>query len=175
MKLKHFFLTRNRREQWLITVFLLGLAAVWLSDAFGRTGAAWREWRAAGDAADTQAVWLGRQAQIEAAAAAAAGNLDPARTYDATRLVAAVNTLASAAGFRPSIDPPQTRRTPQFAYHTVKVTVRRASLAALLGFYDELAKQAPYLSLEQIAVQNERGSPGQLTATLQISAPQIVK
>lgn len=175
MKLKRFFQTRSRREQWLITVFLLGLAAVWLADSLGRAGAAWREWRSVGAAADTQELWLGRQAQIEAAAAAAAGNLDPARTYDATRLVGAVNTLATGAGFRPQIDPAQTRRTPQFAYHTIKVTVRRASLAALLGFYDELAKQAPYLSLEQISVQAERGSQGQLTATLQISAPQIVK
>ncbi len=47
--------------------------------------------------------------------------------------------------------------------------------AALLSFYDELAKQAPYLSLEQIATQTQRASPGMLDVTLQISATQITK
>jgi hypothetical protein len=44
-----------------------------------------------------------------------------------------------------------------------------------LKFYDELAKQAPYLNLESIALQTDRSAPGALNATLQISATQITK
>jgi hypothetical protein len=38
-----------------------------------------------------------------------------------------------------------------------------------------LAKQSPYLNLEQIAMQTERTAPGLLNVTLQISATQIAK
>ncbi len=171
--MKRFFQGRTKREQWLVTLLVLGVAAVWLEASLGRARAAWQDWRAAGVAAATQQLWLDRRGEIEAAAAKAVGNLDPARTYDATRLVTAVTTLAKNAGLQPAIEPPQTNRTPQFAFHSIKVTLRRANLAALLAFYDELTKQAPYLNLEQIAVQTERGNSGQLTATLQISSTQI--
>ncbi|MBI2497651.1 MAG: general secretion pathway protein GspM, partial [Opitutae bacterium] len=74
-----------------------------------------------------------------------------------------------------TIDPPVTQRTPQFAYHTIKVTFRRANLPALLNFYDELTKQAPYLNLESMALQTDRAAAGALNVTLQVSATQIVK
>ena len=50
------------------------------------------------------------------------------------------------------------------------MTFRRANLPALLHFYDDLAKQAPYLNLESIAVQIDRSAGGLLNATLQISS-----
>jgi hypothetical protein len=74
-----------------------------------------------------------------------------------------------------AIDQPVPQRTPQFVYNSAKVTFRRANLPALLNFYDELAKQAPYLNLESISLQTERANPGAINATLQISATQITK
>ncbi len=170
--MKALFQARTRREQWLVTVLVLGAAAAWLTAALDRARAGWLGWRAESSAAKTQQIWLDRQGEIEAAAAKAVGNLVPERTHDPTRLVTTVTSLATGAGLQPAIEPPQTKRTAQFAYHTIKVTFRRANLAALLNFYDELAKHAPYLNLEQISVAAERGPAGQLTATLQISATQ---
>jgi hypothetical protein len=121
-------------------------------------------------------LWLDRREDIETRSAAAVRNLDPAKTKDATRLVGTINSLATAAGLGGvAIEPPQTQVTPQFAYHNAKVSFRRANLAALLSFYDELAKQAPYLNLESIQLQTERTAPGLVNASLQISATQITK
>ena len=173
--MKRLFQGRTKREQWLVTVLVLGAALAWLDTALRRVRTAGGDFRTASAAAATQQLWLDRQGEIEAAAAKAVGNLDPARTHDATRLVTTVTTLATGAGLQPSIDPPQTNRTPQFAYHSIKVTIRRAQLPALLRFYDELAKQTPYLNLEQISVQTERANTGQLTAVLQVSSTQIAK
>lgn len=172
--MRAWFQARQRREQLLITAFIVIAAVVWLSSATGRFRTRWQEWRSARAELATQQVWLDRRQEIESAATAAVRTLDPARTYDATKLVATITSLTSGAGLAPSIDAPVTQRTAQFAYHTSKVTLRRANLAALLKFYDELGKQAPYVNLDQIGLQTERSAPGLLTVTMQISATQIL-
>jgi hypothetical protein len=172
---RRWFQSRNRREQVLVTAFVVLGALIWLSSAAGRVRVRWADWRSTRTDVAAQQLWLDRRLEIESQAGAAVRNLDPARTFDATKLVASVTSLAASAGLTPAIDTPVTQRTPQFAYHTVKVTFRRATLNSLLGFYDELSKQAPYLNLEQIALQSERSTPGMLNATLQISATQITK
>lgn len=173
--MRNWFQARQRREQVLITAFIAMAAVVWISSATGHLRERWQAWRSGRAELATQQLWLDRQQEIEQAAATAVKNLDPARTMDGTRLVATITTLATGAGLTPAIDSPVTQRTTYFAYHTSRVTLRRTNLAGLLRFYDELAKQAPYLNLEQIAVQTERGTPGLLNVTMQISATQIVK
>lgn len=173
--MRNWFQSRNRREQLLVMFFTVMAALVWLGYGAGRLQkriAGWRSTR--GDLA-AQQLWLDRRQEIEAQSVAAVRNLDPARTLDATKLVATVTSLATGAGLQPAIDSPVTERTPQFAFHTAKVTFRRANLPALLNFYDEMSKQAPYLSLESIVLQTDRGAAGALNATLQISATQITK
>ncbi len=173
--MRAWFSARNRREQVLVTVFALMLALAWLFAAAGRVRTRLDAWRSARAEHTAQQLWLDRQAEIESRSASAVSNLDPTRTYDATRLVATVSTLANGAGLSPAVDPPVTQRTPQFAYHTARVTFRRAALPALLNFYDEVNKQAPYLNLERIAVQTDRGAVGALNVTLEISATQIIR
>ena len=173
--MRTWFQSRNRREQLLVTFFIVLGALIWLSSASSRLRLRWADWRSTRGDVAAQQLWLDRQKEIETQAGAAVRNLDSARTLDATKLVASVTSLATGAGLTPAIDTPVTQRTPQFAYHNVKITFRRATLPALLNFYDELAKQAPYLNLEQIALQTERSAPGMLNATLQISATQITK
>jgi hypothetical protein len=173
--MKAWFQRRNRREQLLITTFVVLGALTWLSGATGRLRTQIDAWRSTRVALSAQQLWLDRQDEIAKRSTAAIGNLDPARTYDATKLVATVTTLAGGAGLTVTVDSPVTQRTQQFAYHTAKVTFRRSALPALLKFYDELSKQAPYLNLEQIAVQTDRAAVGTLNVTMQISATQIAK
>ncbi|MDI1335455.1 MAG: general secretion pathway protein GspM [Lacunisphaera sp.] len=169
------FQSRNRREQLLVTLFVIMGALIWLSSAAGRLNTRLSTWRSTHTDLGAQQLWLDRQKEIEESSLAAVRNLDPARTFDATKLVATVTSLASGASLQPTIDSPVTQRTNQFALHTIKVTFRRANLPALLNFYDELSKQAPYLNLESVALQTDRSAAGALNATLQISATQIVK
>lgn len=173
--MRNWFQSRNRREQLLVTFFIVLGALIWLTSAAGRLRTGWAGWRSTQTELGTQQLWLDRQQEIEASSTSAVRNLDPARTLDATKLVATVTSLASGAGLQPNIDSPVSQRTPQFAYHTIKVTFRRANLPALLKFYDELTKQAPYLNLESVGLQTDRAAAGTLNVTLQVSATQIVK
>jgi len=171
--MKRWFQRRLPREQGLVVVFAVLGALIWLSVANGRLRAQLSDWRASDSELTAQQLWLDRQQAITTQAATAVRNLEPARTYDATRLVTTVTSLAGAAGLAPAIDPPVTQRTSQFAYHQIRVSFQRASLGALLKFSDELARQAPYLSLEQIALQADRAAADTLSVTLLISATQI--
>lgn len=173
--MRTWFELRPRREQVLITVFVVMAAATWFFSALGRVRGRVDGWRSTQSALSAQQLWLDREADIEARSAAAVRNLDPVRTQDATRLVGTINSLATTAGLNATIETPKTQLTQQFAYHNAAVTFRRTTLPALLAFYDELAKQAPYLNLESINLETDKSAGGAINAKLEISATQITK
>jgi hypothetical protein len=173
--MRAWFETRPRREQILVTVFVVMAALTWVFSSLGRLRTRVSEWRSTQAVSASQKLWLDRRDDIETRSAAAVRNLDPAKTLDGTRLQGTINSLAAAAGLSVTIEPAQVQRTSQFIYFNSKVSFRRANLPALLSFYDELAKQAPYLNLESIVLQTERTAPGVINATLQISSMQITK
>ncbi len=172
--MRAWFNGRSRREQLLVTLFVLLGAGIAFTSAARRLRAEVAAWRSARLEQTAQQLWLDRREEIERRAASAVSNLDPSRTYDATGLAATITRLASSAGLSPAVDPAVTQRTPQFAYHTARVTFRRASLPALLRFYDDLAREAPYLNLEQVAVLSDR-APGVVNVTAEISATQVIR
>ncbi|WP_438480160.1 GspMb/PilO family protein [Oleiharenicola lentus] len=173
--MKHWLQTRTLREQLLVTVLIIAAVVVWLFAASDRVSARVTEWKTVRKQLVSQQLWLDDQARIEARTAESIKHLDPARTLDPTKLVAALTTLAQQAGLQPSIDAPQTQTSTQFNYHTVRVNFRKVSMGSLLTFYDELTKQVPYLNLEFINLQADKARTGQLDATLQIVAPQVAK
>lgn len=172
--LKSLFLGRLLREKVLVFVFVLLGALIWLSSAGERLGTNLRGFRAAASELRTQALWLDNRAAIEKAAADAAQHLDPSKTYDATFLVAEVMAMARRSGLTVNTEPPRTLRSPQFAVHTVQVTTRRAELASVLRFYQDLTSKAPYLGLERISVQGDRTAPGTLNITIQIASVELL-
>jgi uroporphyrinogen-III decarboxylase len=173
--MKQYFLQRSHREQMLLTLFVVFAGAIWIFAAAGRLRARLQEARLAHADSAAQQLWLDRQADIEARAAAAIKSLDPARTFDATRLASEISTMAREAGLTINTEPPRTTQTPQLAIHSVQVTSRRAALSALLKFYEALNERAPYLGLEQCSLLVERNSGGLLTATLQVSSVEVIR
>lgn len=172
--LKAWFLGRLLREKVLVLGFVLLGALIWLSSAAEAMKVNQRSLAAAKSELDAQGLWLDNRAVIEEAARSAASNLDASKTFDATFLVAEVTGMARRAGLTVNTEPPRTQRSPQFAIHTVQVSTRRAELAAVIRFYQELASKAPYLGLEQISIQGDRGAPGMLNVTLQIASVELL-
>jgi hypothetical protein len=173
--MKRFLNQRSRREKVLVLVLALAGAVVWLSSALGRARDSWRDGRSVAVQLEDQNLWLERKTDIENRAAIAVRNLDPAKTLDLTHLVGEVSALAAQAQLSPSIDSPRTQRTEDFAYHTVQVTFRRTKLPALITFYRELNKRAPYLALEQCAIVADRSNPADLNATFSIFSVEVVR
>jgi hypothetical protein len=173
--MKTYFMRRTRREKFLVLALVSALAAVWLVTAGGRLRARWQEHRSVASERADQKLWLERRPAIEERAARAVKNLNPARTLDATHLVGEISALAAQAGLSPGIDPPHTERTPQFAYHTVQVSVRRAALESLVKFYRALGERAPYLALEHCAIVADRANPAQLNASFTIFSVEVLR
>lgn len=164
--MRRFFLARTMRERALLLAFLLLAAAAWLPSALGRLAVWRREWRSAAIDDQAQRGWIERRAEIEARASTAGQALDPAKTLDAARAFAELNRMA--AGLGAEIVTQRSERSEQFAVHSVQVSIRRADLAGLLRFYEQLVARAPYLGIEQCSISSDRAAPGQLNAVFRI-------
>ncbi len=171
--MKKYFLSRSSREK-LLVLALVGVAALaWLFGALGRTRQRWDEWRSLQVERETQQIWLGNQKSIEARAAKAVQQLDPAKTLNGTRLVGELNTLATGAGLNAEVSGQRSERTTQFAFHSAQITFRRADMGSLVRFYQALSQRSPYLGLEQVSLTQDRGAPGMINATFRVVAAEL--
>lgn len=168
------FSSLSMREQALLVVFAVLVGVVWLTSAAARLRGEWRDWRTARSDVEAQQFWLDRSADIARRNAEAAKSLDPARTFDSTRLVSEVSAMAREAGLTISTESPRTTKTANFTINVVQATARRATLAAAIKFYEELGKRAPYLGLEECTLQAERGGNGSLSVTLRVASVEVV-
>lgn len=167
------FLARSLREKVLLVAFALLLASTWLASVAGRSRVLVAEAQAVAAARADQALWLGNRTAIEAQAAQATARLDPARTLNGARLVGELSALAAQAGLAPEVSGQRTERTTQFAFHSAQVSFRRADLAALVRFYEEVGRRSPYIGLEQVSLTVDRAAPGSLNATFRVVAAEI--
>ena len=173
--MKAWFIAKLFREKVLVIGFVLLAALIWLSSSSGRLSKTRLGFKAAGTELKTQSYWLNNRADIEKAADLAIKNLDLSKSYDATFLVAEVMAMAKRAGLAVNTEPPRTQSSSQFAVHTVLVSIRRAEMGAVLRFYQELSARAPYLGLEEISMQGDRGAPGMLNLNLRIASVELIR
>lgn len=171
--MKRYFITRSLREKALLVAFVGLGALVWVFSAAGRARGVAQEWRSLRSARAEQQLWLNNRPEIEARAAQATAQLDPARTLNGTRLIGELNALARAAGLAPEVSGQRTERTTQFAFHSAQVNFRRVEIGPLVKFYEELAKRSPYVGLEQVSLAVDRGAPGTLNATFRVVAAEL--
>ena len=164
--MKTFFQGRSMRERVLLLAFALIACGWWAPVALGRLGALRRDLKEFQVERETQQLWLSHRAEIEARAAAAGRALDPARTLDASQAFAELNRMTT--GLAADLGGQRTERAEQFALHNMQVSIRRADLKGLYGFYAQLSARAPYLGIEQCVISTDRANPGLLNAVFRI-------
>jgi hypothetical protein len=171
--MKRYFFTRTMREKALLVAFVAMASLAWLISAFGRSRVMLQEWRSLRVAGEEQQQWLANKAEIEARAAAATAQLDPARTLNGARLIGELNSLAGQAGLSPEVSGQRTERTTQFAFHSAQISFRRADIGALVRFYEEFSKRSPYIGLEQVSLAVDGATPGTVNATFRVTAAEL--
>jgi hypothetical protein len=164
--MKTFFQNRSLRERVLLLVFALIGLGWWAPVTLGRIGTLRREFKDYRTERETQQLWFSRQPEIEARAAAAARTLDPTKTLDASQAFAELNRMAS--GLTAEIGSQKSQQSGQFALNNVQVTIRRADIAGLYHFYEQLSARAPYLGIEQCVISVDRANPGLLSAVFRV-------
>lgn len=171
--LRLFFLSRLLREKILLVAFAALGVGIWVSSLSTRIG----QFRTAANTAtaelENQAMWIGSRASIEAAAAQAAAQLDPARTLDSNALYAEVTNLINAAGIPAnSLVNPQNRpdvTSGQFAIHTLDFTVNNVEWGPLKTFYASVLARAPYIGVSSFDLR-PRVNTSQHQLVLRVSA-----
>ncbi len=173
--MKAFFLSRLLREKLLLLGFVLMGAVVWASSASGRASALVGEYRRTTADLNVQQMWLDRREAIEEEAIIAIRHLDPARSFDGVRLSAELNGIAASAGLGTNTisSPLPTERTEEFVINSIQFRINRAGWDQLKHFYLELAKRAPYITIESFIINAERNNPAQLNAQLRVTAVEI--
>ena len=174
--MKAFFLSRVLREKVLLLALVLIAALMWLTGVVGRARTFSRDHKNTTQTLREQQIILDSRAIIEARAAAAIAQLDPASTFDAIRLQAEIDTLVTAAGItNKTIDTPRTNKTTQFSMNTTTVTLRNVDYASTTKFYEELKKRSPYIGLEKLSMQPVGGNVNQLTVQLTVFSVEVAK
>lgn len=174
--LRALFLSRLLREKILLVALALVAAALWLSSLAGRAAVFLVEERHTTSSLADQSRWLARRKSVEKVAEDSARAFKPEQTLDSTRLLAAIQDLATSSGLQHSYTAqPEDASTGQFSVHTLQFTVNKADFDSLRNFYLALQKRAPYIGIRQFQVIADKANPSLLTATMKISSVEIAR
>ena len=172
--MKHLFFGLQPRERYMALAALAVAAFLWSTSAWGRVRDGWAGWQSLESEAATQVAWLNKQAEIKAAADTAIQGLDAGRGYDATRLVEEALSAAKDAGLSPTTESPKTQKSGKFAVHTLQLSCRRADLASVVRFYQAISPRAPYIAINALSLQADRGSSGTVTMVVTLSSLELI-
>lgn len=174
--LRIFFLGRLLREKLLLLVFLL-FAVIWWASAFAQRAAGFvREQSATTRQLEQQKTYIDNQQAVLQLAEKAAKSLEPGLTLDGPRLVNAINQAANEAGLKnPQTTLSSRQSSGEFTINTAQFQVVGATGDAIEKFYNNLQKRAPYLSIEQFALQANQRDPSQFNLALTISSVEIAR
>ena len=174
--LKGLFLTRALREKLLLLVLLLIGVAYWFSSFLGRSAIFMSEQSHTTKSLADQARWIASRASVQKQAEKAAAGFRSDETLDATRLIAALQNIASASGLNnPNINGLQDLSVEQFAVHPVQFTVTKVSFESLVSFVSTVQLRNPYIGIEQFQVMADKANPSVLNASMKISSVEITK
>jgi hypothetical protein len=172
--MKHLFFGLQARERYMALAALAVAAFLWSTSAWGRTRDGWAGWQSLESEAATQIAWIDKQAEIKAAADAAVKGLDAGRGYDATRLVEEALSAAKDAGLNPTTESPKTQKSGKFAVHSLQLSCRRADLASVVRFYQAISPRAPYIAVNALSLQADRGTSGTVTMVVTLSSLELI-
>ena len=173
---KAFFLSRLMREQALLLAFVGLGAVIWLSSYSGRAAVFWKEFSRTADTLKTQRMVLASGPTIEAQAKKAIAQLDPARTLNATNLLATITNLAKDAHLDTGRSEDQNDEPgAQFIMHNLRFSANKAQFLDLEAFYVKIQQLSPYIVLEQCTVQADRANASQLSAVFKLRSIEVVR
>jgi hypothetical protein len=173
---KAFFLSRLMREKALLLAFVGLFAAIWLYRYVGRASAFGREFGHTTVTLKAQRDTLARGPAIEAAAKKAIAQLDPAKTLNATNLLATITNLAKDAHLDSGRSEDQKdENSAQFIMHNLRFSVNKARWEDLLEFCGKIQQRSPYIVLEQCTLQADRANPSQLSAVFRLRSIEVIR
>ena len=172
--MKRLFFSLQARERYMALAALVIAALIASSSARSQLQSQWDMWRSLENENSVQLTWLKNEPAIRLAAANAIRGLDAGRGYDQAKLVAETLAAAKEVGLNAISEAPKTQKAGRFAIHTMQMSCRRTDMATIVKFYENIQPRAPYLSINSISLQSDRGSSGTVSMTVQMSAIELI-
>ena len=175
--MKSFFLSRQSREKILLLGLVIMATLWWLTSALNRGTTFIADWKNTTDTLKSQQRMLDARETIQARAAAAIQQLDPASTFDTLHLQAELGIMTDAAGIaNKTISDARSERTAQFSVNSAQIQIRNTDYPSLVKFYDELKKRTPYIGLDQMSIQPANpANPVLLIMVAKVSSVEIAR
>ena len=176
LRIKRLFRRMTIREQLLTLTFILVMLSIWVGSVFKR-GKAWNEAQLqAKSDLFVQNQWLERADDYENSYKEALKRVDPKKTFEGPKLSGKIDAILRQAGLSSSadIDPVQTREGEIFNDHTIRVRLKRISIAKLIQLNELLSKESPYINLQSIRITKNKSKPEELDIRLKINSFDLI-
>lgn len=175
-KAKYFFKRMTIREQLLALIFIFVMLFLWTGSILKR-GKAWNEERqlAQSDLL-VQNQWLERADDYETSYSKALKRVDPQKTFKGPRLSGKIDAILRQADLSNAadIDPVKTREGEIFNDHTIRVRLKRISIAKLIQLNELLLQKSPYINIQSVRITKNRNKPEELDIRFEINSFDLI-
>ena len=177
LKAKRLFKRMTVREQVLALIFLLVLLFIWTGSVLKR-GKTWNSnrHRTQSDLV-VQQQWLDREVYYEESYQQALKRVDPKKTFESARLSEKIDAILRQTDLSSSadIDPVQTREGEIFNDHTIRVRLKRISIAKLIQLNALLRKETPYINIQSVRISKNKNKPEELDIRFKINSFDLIQ
>ncbi|MGK0176310.1 MAG: hypothetical protein ACI91V_000169 [Lentimonas sp.] len=177
LKTKRLFKRRTVREQLLALIFILVLLFIWTGSVLKEVKAWDSNRRQAQSDLVVQQQWLDRAEDYASRLEQALERVDPKKTFEGAQLSEKIDAILRQAGLSISadIDPVQTREGEIFNDHTIRVRLKRISIAKLIQLNELLRKETPYINIQSIRITKNKNKPEELDIRFKINSFDLIQ
>jgi type II secretory pathway component PulM len=177
LKTKRLFRRRTVREQLLALIFILVLLFIWTGSVLKEVKAWDSNRRQAQSDLVVQQQWLDRAEDYASRLEQALERVDPKKTFEGAQLSEKIDAILRQAGLSISadIDPVQTREGEIFNDHTIRVRLKRISIAKLIQLNELLRKETPYINIQSIRITKNKNKPEELDIRFKINSFDLIQ
>lgn len=159
------------RERFLLVCFIWVLLLVWVLNSMDRIGQSVRSFQMNSALLGSITETLEMAPMAEEVLSAARQGLDTSQTFSSAQLAGRLDSLArenSISSF--DISSASTIETELFSFHTVRLSVQRASMVELIRLDNAIKAYSPYIATTEFLISANRRDPRILTADFELVA-----
>lgn len=160
----------NRRERLMLFAFIVVCLLIWASSLARRWESSGEILAEARSAVEQQAIWLQSEPLFQAQLEETLARLDAERMRDGNELTAFIDSYAREHDLKHELSAPRVTRGKVSSRATVTVTLRNASLEALIALQLALDAERPYIAVEGLALSANRADPRLFNARLTLTS-----
>lgn len=167
---KKFYAPLSLREKVLLSAFIWICLIIGLSVTLGKINDTRKEFLTTANTWNMQDLWLENEDLISEELSENLERLDSSKTYSRDRLIGWVDSVARQSKIQYDIEAPQTQDSEIFNVHSIRLSIRNASIKDLIALDQKIKERSPYLGLDEIKITPNRLDPAKLGAQMIISS-----